>query len=64
MCTQLFKGGIGPRERALTALRVCWLCRAPFEWGEHVDIAKHYGVSDAQNPTLHTSNHIVANPIA
>ena len=26
-------------------LRCAWLCRAPFEWGEHVDIGKRYGLS-------------------
>lgn len=41
----LGKGDISPRERELAILRVAWLCRAPFEWGEHVDIAKRYGVS-------------------
>src|ERR1700710_493918 len=36
MGLQLFKGEISPRERELAVLRVGWLCRAPFEWGEHV----------------------------
>ena len=27
---------------------VGWWCRAPFEWGEHVDIAKRYGVTDEE----------------
>lgn len=45
MGVQLFKGEIGPRERELAVLRIGWLCRAPFEWGEHVDIAKSYGMT-------------------
>ena len=45
MAVQLFKGALSPRERELAILRVDWLCGAPFEWGEHVDIAKRYGVS-------------------
>lgn len=45
MGVQLFKGEISPRERELAVLRVGWLCRAPYEWGEHVDIAKRYGIS-------------------
>lgn len=45
MGLQLFKGEIGPRDRELAVLRISWLCRAPFEWGEHVDIAKRYGVT-------------------
>ena len=45
MGMQLFKGELSARERELAVLRIAWLCRAPFEWGEHVDIAKRYGVS-------------------
>jgi 4-carboxymuconolactone decarboxylase len=48
MGVQLFKGELSPRERELAVLRVGWLCRAPFEWGEHVDIAKRFGVTDAE----------------
>ena len=40
----LYKGAIPPRDRELAVLRVAWWCRAPFEWGEHVDIAKRYGI--------------------
>ncbi len=36
---------LAPRERELAVLRVGWLCRAPYEWGQHVDIAKRYGVT-------------------
>lgn len=38
-------GKISPRERELAVLRIGWLCRAPYEWGEHVDIAKRFGVT-------------------
>ena len=41
----LGKGVLDPRERELAVLRVGWLCRAPYEWGQHVDIAKRYGVT-------------------
>jgi 4-carboxymuconolactone decarboxylase len=41
----LGRGMIEPRERELAILRVGWLCRAPYEWGQHVDIAKRYGVT-------------------
>jgi 4-carboxymuconolactone decarboxylase len=33
-------GTIPPRDRELAVLRSAWLCAAPYEWGEHVDIAK------------------------
>jgi alkylhydroperoxidase family enzyme len=36
---------LSPRERELAVLRVGWLCRAPYEWSQHVDIAKRYGVT-------------------
>jgi alkylhydroperoxidase family enzyme len=39
------RGAISRRDQELAILRVGWLCRAPYEWGEHVDIAKRYGVS-------------------
>jgi len=45
MGTVIFKGLIPPRERELAVLRTGWLCKAPFEWGEHVDIAKRYGLT-------------------
>jgi alkylhydroperoxidase family enzyme len=45
MGTAIFQGRIPPRERELAVLRCGWLCRAPFEWGEHVDIGKRYGLT-------------------
>lgn len=48
MGTAIFKGTIPPRDRELAVLRIGWLSRAPFEWGEHVDISKRYGVTDAE----------------
>lgn len=46
--TALFLGKIPPRDRELAVLRCGWLCQAPYEWGEHVNIAKRYGVSDEE----------------
>ena len=43
--TAIFQGTLPKRERELAVLRVGWLCGAPYEWGEHVDIAKRYGVT-------------------
>jgi 4-carboxymuconolactone decarboxylase len=45
MAKVLFTGTIPARERELAVLRVGWLCQAPYEWGEHVDIAKRHGVT-------------------
>ena len=41
----IFTGALPPRERELAVLRIGWLSRAPYEWGEHVDIAQRYGVT-------------------
>lgn len=38
-------GKIAPRERELVILRTGWLCRSPFEWGEHVKFALKLGVT-------------------
>jgi 4-carboxymuconolactone decarboxylase len=48
MGTTIFKGTLPPRERELAVLRIGWLLRAPYEWGEHVDIGKRYGITDAE----------------
>lgn len=45
MGNTLYNGLIPPRERELAVLRCGWLCRAPFEFGVHVPIAKRVGVT-------------------
>jgi alkylhydroperoxidase family enzyme len=42
------KSTLSPRERELAILRVGWLCRAPFEWGQHVNIAKRFGMTSEE----------------
>lgn len=46
--TALFNGAICARERELAILRCGWLARAPFEWGEHVTVAKRIGLSSEE----------------
>lgn len=41
----LGKGALTPRDRELAVLRIGWLCQAPYEWGEHVMVAKKVGIS-------------------
>ncbi len=41
-------GVIDRRDRELAILRVAWWCRAPYEWGEHVRVAKRYGISEEE----------------
>lgn len=47
MGTVLFTGRIPPPERELAILRIGWLCRAPYEWGQHVAIARRVGLNAA-----------------
>jgi alkylhydroperoxidase family enzyme len=44
----LAKSTLPPRDRELAILRVGWLCRAGYEWGQHVLIARATGISDAE----------------
>jgi 4-carboxymuconolactone decarboxylase len=41
----LYKSTLPPRERELLILRTGWLCRAEYEWGQHVVIGKKEGLS-------------------
>jgi alkylhydroperoxidase family enzyme len=43
---KLLAGRIPPRERELAILRVAWLCRSTYEWGQHLVIAGASGLSD------------------
>jgi len=43
-----FTGRISPREREVAILRIGWLAGAPYEWGEHVKIARRYGLTDEE----------------
>jgi len=40
----LSESTLSPRERELAVLRIAWLCQAPYEWGEHVHIARRIGL--------------------
>ena len=44
----LNKSMLPPRERELLILRVGWLCRAEYEWGQHVVIGKRAGLTDVE----------------
>lgn len=39
------RGALPFRDRELVILRIGWLCRAPYEWGEHVKKGKEAGLS-------------------
>jgi alkylhydroperoxidase family enzyme len=44
----LGKSTLDARDRELLILRTGWRCRAPYEWGQHVVIARSNGLTDAE----------------
>jgi alkylhydroperoxidase family enzyme len=44
----LFKSTLGARERELAILRVGYLCRSEYEWGQHVVIGRAAGLRDEE----------------
>lgn len=44
----LSKSTLNPRQRELVILRIGWLCRAEYEWGQHVLIGRRAGLSDEE----------------
>jgi alkylhydroperoxidase family enzyme len=43
---KLLTGKLPARDRELLILRTAWHCRSPYEWGQHVRLAKVAGISD------------------
>jgi alkylhydroperoxidase family enzyme len=41
----LARGALAIRDREFAVLRIAWLCQAPYEWGEHVLVAKRFGLT-------------------
>ncbi len=44
----LNKSTLLPRERELVILRIGWLCRSEYEWGQHVLIGRQAGLTDEE----------------
>jgi alkylhydroperoxidase family enzyme len=42
----LAKNTVPDRDRELLILRTGWRCRSPYEWGQHVVIARAVGITD------------------
>lgn len=42
------KTGLPRRDLELVVLRTDWLCQSPYNWGEHVPIAKRFGVTEEE----------------
>ena len=44
----LVRGVLPARDRELLILRTAWNCRAEYEWGHHVELARPAGISDEE----------------
>ncbi len=44
----LYGGTLPARERELLILRAGYLCRADYEWGQHVEIGRAAGLTDVE----------------
>ena len=44
----LGKNTLSPREREIAILRIGWLCRAEYEWGQHAAISRGIGMSEEE----------------
>ena len=44
----LGKSSLSPREREIVILRIGWLCRSEYEWGQHVLIGRRSGLGDEE----------------
>ncbi|HVJ52605.1 MAG TPA: carboxymuconolactone decarboxylase family protein [Aliidongia sp.] len=44
----LGKSSLPGREREILILRIGWLCRAEYEWGQHVQIGRRAGLTSAE----------------
>jgi alkylhydroperoxidase family enzyme len=42
------RNGLAPREREIVILRIGFLCKAGYEWTQHVPIGKHAGLTDEE----------------
>jgi alkylhydroperoxidase family enzyme len=45
---KLLAGKLPARDRELLILRTAWRCRSPYEWGQHVRLAKAAEISDEE----------------
>ena len=48
--------GLPAREREIAILRTGWLCRAGYEWAQHVVIGRRVGLTDAEIEAIKTGN--------
>src|SRR5579864_4830115 len=51
---KLLAGKLPARDRELLILRTGWRCQSEYEWGQHVIIGRHVGLSDAEIERLQT----------
>lgn len=51
--TLLFNGQLPGRDRELLILRTAWLCKAEYEWGQHVLLGRAAGITDDEIERIH-----------
>ena len=44
----LHKSTLPPREREILILRIGWLCKSEYEWGQHVLIGRRAGLTEEE----------------
>ena len=58
----LEEGKLDPKLRELAILRAGYLCRAPYEFAQHVSIGRRTGLSDSQIRGIASPNHALFGP--
>ena len=50
------KSSLAVREREILILRIGWLCKSGYEWGQHVLIGKRCGMTDQEIENIRTGS--------
>ncbi len=48
------RNGLAPREREIVILRIGFLCKAGYEWTQHVPIGRHAGLTEEEVARIKT----------
>jgi 4-carboxymuconolactone decarboxylase len=56
----LFYSSFDPRKREIAVLRVAQVTHAIYEWTHHVEVAKHYNISDEEIKIIQSEESVVS----
>ena len=56
----LFYSAFDPRKREIAVLRVAQVTHSVYEWTHHVDVAKHYSISDKEIEIIRTEESVTS----